>query len=228
MSRTKQTAHPNEIREIEKSKKKRKTPEESSGETKFQGTVNTFMRNQENLFLDWLIANGFPEHVPASGASELSAEDRGKFTDEMASLMNSYLYDTIIHVKEGDKGPYVTTTKSGKEPNKCNTFFEEIEQDPAEVISSLPSDSEGPQESHLKKKQRKLHDFTPWDLSRACLLGGAIKASPEAKKLLGDIVTRRRAHIVQLGALAASANKNKTIKAKHIKVAMCSDGVVSV
>jgi histone H3/H4 len=202
-----------------------------SGETKFQSIVRTFMKNQNDNQLDWLSANGIPDYdvTAVEGSGSLTDEARGHFTEEMSDLLNSWIWGTIVHLKESDDGGYfVPTLKSGKDVNRSKVFYEEVENGPLHYVSANPSQAEGEEEREIKKKARRLHGFNKADLSRSCSIGGAISASPDAKELLGHLMHLRRAHLIQLSMIAATSEKKKTIKKKHVQAAIASDGITVV
>lgn len=211
--------------------KKRKSAEGEEEDTKFQSIVKTFMKNQDNNFLDWLSANGIPDYEIelADGEEEPTAVQKGRFSDEMSHLLNGFVYDIIIHLKEDEKdGLHVPTLKSSKEPNKTSKFFGEIEKGPSHYVSPAPCAAEGEEEIEIKKKARRLNGYNRADLARSCSIGGAISASDDAKELLGHLMNLRRAHLVQLSMIAASSDQKKTIKKKHVKMAIASEGITVV
>ncbi|MHA1680641.1 MAG: hypothetical protein ACTSUE_06505 [Promethearchaeota archaeon] len=211
--------------------KKRKTPESDAiaeNTNNFQSIVKRFASNQKHFFDEWIDSNGIPETDLVEGAEELTTEERGLFTDEMSKLFGAYVYDTILHLKEGEDGFFVPTLKSRTEDNKQVTFYEEINKGPIHFVSENPSPAEGDEESELKKKARKLHGYNQADLSRSCGIGGAIKASPQAKELLGHLMNLYRAHLIQRSMIAASSDNKKTIKAKHVKTAIATEGITAV
>jgi histone H3/H4 len=205
--------------------KKRKA---SDGGEKFQSIVKAFSENQESFFNEWMASNGIPEAEPVKGAEGLTPQERGTFADEMVGLFDAYVYDTILHLESGKDGMCVPTLKSGEDPNKQSTFYEEISRGPDHFVSANPSPSEGEEEGEMKKKARKLHGYNKADLSRSCNIGGAVRASPEAKELLGCLLNMRRAHLIQRSMLAATSDKKRTVKAKHVKTAIATEGITAV
>ena len=199
--------------------------------SKFDKIKRAFLKNQEGFFEEWMMANGFPEGILLDNDSndgngkDVSDVERATFTEEMNSLFTSFMWDTIVHLnKEGQ----VPTMKRGDKPNKGMTVFTEIERGPTDYVNLIPAPSEGTEEKQTKKRVRRLYAHTDSDLSRSCSLGGAIKASSEAKELLGTLMHLRRAHLVQKGMLVANCDGKKTIKGKHITTAIGSEGITAV
>lgn len=214
-----------------KSGKKRKAPDNNKNEetNKFQSIVKAFTENQQKFFEEWIACNGIASDDPVEGAEDITSKERGIFTDEMASLFDGYMYDTILHLEKDEDGNFfVPTLKSRPDPIKGATFFEEVEDGPLAFISPNPSPAEGEEECEQKKEARKLHGYNKADLARSCNIGGAIKASPEAKELLGYLRTCHHAHLIQRAMIAASSDKKKTVKAKHVKNAIATEGITTV
>jgi histone H3/H4 len=143
------------------------------------------------------------------------------FSENQESFFNEWMASNGIPEAEPVKGA------EGLTPQERGTFADEM-VGLFDAYSANPSPSEGEEEGEMKKKARKLHGYNKADLSRSCNIGGAVRASPEAKELLGCLLNMRRAHLIQRSMLAATSDKKRTVKAKHVKTAIATEGITAV